>query len=192
MKIKIKFGFFACLLLLSIALTASRTFLPMICAIAVHELGHLFFARILKIKVRELKLGIFGARILPEGQLYSYRNEFLLSLGGPLFNIIAYFLSHSIFASPPSMRTFEVYSLSLAILNFLPIQEFDGSRMLTSLLMTRLEATTVEIIIRSLSFICIFTLWSISVYILMRISASLNLFIFSISLFARIFIPDIT
>jgi hypothetical protein len=41
-----------------------------------------------------------------------------------------------------------------------------------------------------ISFIFIFTLWCISVYLLLKISASLSMFIFSVSIFCKIFLPE--
>ena len=44
-----------------------------------------------------------------------------------------------------------------------------------------------ETVITSLSFVCCFALWCFSVYLMLRAGASLSLFFFSVSLFARLF-----
>jgi hypothetical protein len=48
----------------------------------------------------------------------------------------------------------------------------------------------VESILNFTSFILIFTLWSVSVYLLLKISSSVSLFVFSVAVFTKIFLPD--
>ena len=72
----------------------------------------------------------------------------------------------------------------------LPVKGFDGGRSFSCLLLSKFSPRTVATILDTTSFFCIFILWSASVYFIMRAGAYLSLFVFSASLFARMFLPD--
>ena len=189
MRCKISVGILAVFMIITLSITSPHYFLPMISAIALHELGHVLMAQLSKIRLRELKLGIFGAALSPESYLYSYKKEILLCLGGPLANFLSA-LAVSEFFDPEPFEYFKMCSLALGSLNLLPISGFDGGRIFTALLSMIFSPRTVQVISKFISFVLIFTLWSFSVYLLLKISASLSLFMFSLSLFAKTFLPD--
>ena len=189
-KIKVKIGFFS-VLMLSVIFVTSSSYLPaLILSVAIHECGHVAAARICGIRLSELNLGIFGAALTPSDSIYSYKKEVLLCLGGPAFNFISAFLYHSITKNTDSL--FIVSSLSLGILNLLPIKGFDGGRICEAMLCIILGPQKSTGIINLISFFCLFGTWTISVYLLIKASASLSLFVFSASMFVKIFIPDAT
>lgn len=189
-KCKLKIGFFAVIMLLSLAVSAPHYFPALICSVTVHELGHIVMARILKIPMYELKLGIFGASLMPTNTLFSYTDEILLCLFGPLFNLISVPIAICVFKISVS-SVFVMSSLCLAFLNLLPISGFDGGRMLSALLHRLLSPRTAQIVSKFISFIFIFSLWCFSLYLILRIGASLTLFVFSVSVFAKIFLPSL-
>ena len=129
---------------------------------------------------------------MPDSDLFSYNREILLCLAGPATNFLCVFIGLHTFGAFPSdfYQYFIFASAALGILNLLPIQGFDGGRILHALLSKHLEPRVVGAWISALSFLFIFLLWSISLYLLIRTASSLSLFIFSLSLFARIFIPE--
>ena len=99
-------------------------------AAALHELGHLIAARAMKIPIGAMRFDLLGARIDVKGRILSYGEEWLLCMAGPLssfvFSLIgSFFWSNSLLAV-----TFSCASLLLGLLNLLPIQTFDGGRML--------------------------------------------------------------
>jgi hypothetical protein len=53
-----------------------------------------------------------------------------------------------------------------------------------------LSPDTANKLLKMISFFLIFCLWSFSVYLLIKNAASLTVFIFSISLFVKIFVPQ--
>ncbi|MBE6545986.1 MAG: hypothetical protein E7668_00920 [Ruminococcaceae bacterium] len=128
---------------------------------------------------------------MPENGLFSYKKEITLCFFGPLFNLCTVALC---LLTAPIRTAFSQYltvtSLSMGLLNLLPICDFDGGRILYALLCLRLPQLYADRILRFLSFGCIFFLWSFSVYLLLRASSSLSLFIFSLSLFCKIFISE--
>ncbi len=184
---KFKIGFFALAFALCLFIFSPRYFLALITAITVHEAGHFAFARICKIQMHELRLGIFGATLTPSGSLFSYGDEILLCLGGPLFNLISVLLCVSVLHFSPS-SFFVLSSFALGMLNLLPIEDLDGGRVLRALLLRIMPYGVARAVSKIISFIFIFSLWCISVYLLLRVGASLSLFVFSASLFAKIFV----
>ncbi len=189
---KIKVGFFAVMLALSLLVSRSLFALAALFAATLHELGHILMAALCKIRLKTCKIGLYGAGICPDGNcLYSYGKELLLCLGGPLVNLTSF----AILVRHPAEQGSFLYcflfsSLILGVMNLLPIKDFDGGRILSALLSLRFTPTSADRILKVCSFTCIFLLWCFSVYLLLRFSASLSLFIFSISLFCRIFIPE--
>ena len=172
------------------ALTASSS-LPALtlCAILIHEMGHVCFARLCDISCKGFSLTPFEARIRLTGAI-SYEKEILICLGGPLFNlasaaVVQWIVGNTVFSPPFS--AFSSISAALALLNLLPIESLDGGRVIYCLLsrigLHEIAAATVKI----LSFLALFCLWSASVYTLLRCGGNLSLFLFSATLFYRIF-----
>ena len=189
MRCKISVGVLSVIMLVTLSVASPHYFLPVVLVVALHESGHVLMARVCKIRLRELKLGIFGAALSPQSCLYSYKKEILLCLGGPLMNFLSVLVITAFFDTP-RFEYFKDCSIALGLLNLLPISGFDGGRILYSLLSILLPPRAVDVLSKALSFLLIFTLWCFSVYLLIKISASLSLFIFSLSLFAKIFLPD--
>lgn len=185
---KTKIGLLALLMLLYLALSPSLFLLAVLLSAFLHELGHISAARLLKIELKELSIGIFGAGLTPSSSFFSYKKEILLCAAGPFVNLVC-FLALVPFKNP-FLSYISISSLFLGVLNLLPISSFDGGRILFSLLSRYLTPKTVLNITNSLSFLFIFSLWCFSLYLLIRVAISLSLFIFSCSLFLKIFLPE--
>ena len=189
MKIKVSFFFFA--LLLSLFLTHSYTALALVLAAALHELGHIFAARLFDIPLGELRLGAFGAAITPKYGLTSYKKELALVIAGPLVNLAS---ASVIFAYADTtdsfLSLFGFASLFLGMLNLLPIDDLDGGRFLRCAMLLKYPPDKVTRMCSSISFLLVFSLWILSVYLLLRLSLSLSLFTFSLSLFCKIFLKQ--
>lgn len=189
---KLKIGFFAIMLALSLLLSPSLISLCAALAALLHELGHVVMAAVCGIRLRECQIGIYGAGLVPDGGVYSYGQEIALCLAGPLVNLICasvglWFLNGT---AGGFWAGFVFSSLALGVLNLLPIQGFDGGRILCALLLRFCPPRTAERMVAVLSFLCVLSLWCLSVYLLLRFVASLSLFIFSLSLFSRIFLSE--
>ena len=156
----------AILILIMIAFEPPGVSLPSLTAAVIHECGHLFAARLLKIELRSLDIGPLGATIRTRGSLISYGCEWLLCAAGPAANLAsgaaAYMIFHGSERFPPGGTA--VGSLA-------------GPRAARGLL-------------SFCSVISLCGLWMLSVYLLLRWGASLSLFIFSASVFCRIFIES--
>ena len=207
MKIKLSFG--AALLLFSLILSSNYNFavIYVFCA-AAHEIGHLLAAKLLGIKIRELSLDIAGARIMPNGEIMSYKKEFLLCAAGPfasfilsVFALAVYSLRHKNLSMAELVSVFEntvngvdsalilifAFSLLQAIVNLMPISSFDGARMLGSTLSFAFGERAGEALRRTITFTFTLIVWMASVYILLRVGQGLSLFSFSLCMFLKIF-----
>lgn len=183
---KTKIGLLAILMLLALALSPSIFSLAVLLSAFLHELGHIWVARLLKITLKELSIGAFGAGLTPSSPIFSFKKEILLCAAGPLVNFLSFFILcpfENLF-----LEYFASSSLFLGALNLLPISSFDGGRILFAVLSRYFSPKTVLNITTFISFLFIFSLWCFSLYLLMRVTISLSLFIFSCSLFLKIFL----
>ena len=191
-NLRIKFGFFFVFVVLALVCTVNKfTFLALIAA-TIHEIGHLCAAKLFNIRICELNFGLLGARLKTSSALYSYSDEILLCLFGPLFNFLSatfvYIFSRNTGCYGENVEFFIISSFILGSLNLLPIRTFDGGRILEAVLSCFLPIQKAYFIINFLSFVIIFFLWCISVYFLLIYTSSLGLFIFSLSLFSSLFV----
>ncbi len=190
-KLKLRLNPISVCFIGSLLLFGNRfTAVAILCA-AIHEVGHIAAAGLLKMELYELDLGFMGARLKTSGRLHSYKSEISLCAAGPMFNFASALVCMAFFKNKGGMyEFFIVSSFFLGILNLLPIRSFDGGRIFECILSVCFSPDIARQIIDVTSFAVIFVLWSASVYILLTCAASLNLFIFSLSLFASLFIGD--
>ncbi len=168
--------------------------IPLIFAVAIHELGHILIARILKIHLKSFEMSLLGARIESSDPL-SYRDEFLLALGGPLFGFLGFALplfpavrySNVPFCSD-FLLPFSVISLCLTFFNLIPISIFDGGRMLKCVLCRLVSLDLAEKVLSIFTFLALFSMWLLSVYMILKTAAGLPMFIFCLIFFVKCFI----
>ncbi len=184
---RLKIGFLFLFFVFCLVLFAPHYFPALAAAVAIHELGHMIAARICKIHLKELRLGLLGASLCPESSLFSYKKEIALCLCGPLASILSAALAVHIFGMSND-NIFVLSSLALGILNLLPVKDFDGGRTLYALCCLFMSALGAERVLKISSFLVLFCLWSFSLYLLLRVGSSLSLFVFCLSVFAKIFI----
>ena len=188
---KIKIGFFAVIMIASLLLSSSSFSLAALLAAFLHELGHILIAKLLKIELKELSLGLFGAGLMTSNRLLSFNEEILLCIAGPAINLICFFIMNFFKLSDSSFGNyFAISSLFLGILNLLPISDFDGGRILSAILGKVMPPKKIFMIMKLLSFLLIFSLWAFSLYLILRVAFSLSLFLFSSAIFVRIFISE--
>lgn len=184
MKIRIAPG--AILLVLALALTRDTLLPAFLLAATVHELGHICAARALGIRLRVLELDMIGAKLYPALPLPSYRAELLLAAAGPSASLLLalFLLPHG----APFARTLLFTTLSFAAFNLLPVEGFDGGRMLFSLLDARLGIRTARAVRDTLSYLTLLFLFALSSCCLLRYGQNLALAVLCASLFARTFL----
>ena len=169
-----------------------QAFIPLLAA-AIHEIGHITFAYLSKIKIERLDINLFGAliSICPIG--CTYKKEAMLAASGPITNIIfaifAYaLLQKSNYDTDRGIILFIISSLFFAFINLLPAESFDGGRILNCCLLSVCTPDTASKIMEWVSLLCIFLLWSVSVYFILKTGSYLSLFVFSGSIFSKIYL----
>ncbi len=188
---KLKFSITPATFILIICMIATTPLVPLsasLCAAAIHELGHIIAAKLLSIDLAHMRLDVLGARLNTTGRLYAYSELAMLCIAGPLVNFLCFVLCFPFSSTAPWLAEFSLSSLSLGLLNLLPIDGFDGGRILHGLLCKVLPLRAAERIMLALSFCSIFLLWALSVWLLLRTGSSLTLFVFSCCLFCMLFV----
>ncbi len=109
-------------------LTASfKNFFFFASIIIIHEMGHLLMGLFFKWKVDKIYLYPYGGVTkFNEDINKSLKEELLILLNGPFFQIIYLLIGHFLFHD----KNFENYNLTILIFNLLPIFPLDGGRIL--------------------------------------------------------------
>lgn len=172
--------------LLWVITTPTRIPLLTLAAIIIHEVGHLTAARLLHMKPSGATADTIGIRLLFRGSPPSYAKEIALCAAGPLANLLSLLIA--LLFGLPADSFFSSVSCALALLNLLPIEGFDGGRIAHSSLSLILAPDKVDKLSDLLSFLFLFILWCVSIYLMMRAGNELSLFFFSTAIFFRIFL----
>lgn len=145
-----------------------------------HELGHVVFAKICKVRVLQITLLPFGGRIQLAATT-SYKERIMIAVGGPLFTWFAYVCSA---AFPPVWALhWQQIQLVLLVINCLPFYPLDGGQIVWhSLLAWRPTQKNYELFL-SLSFY-FFTI--IVVVTLLMLPQSLILAVLSLLLWSEV------
>jgi len=163
----------------------SHSFSPIIIlsAVLIHELGHILAGYALNNRIKDLSPQT-GGLLLSGAKMYSsYPSEALIAFAGPAFNLLAVFL-----ASPLRFGLTHIFcqtNTALAFLNLLPISGFDGGRITACVTYLLLPYKIAHRVCSAISFLVLFSLWSISVYLLIRTGNNLTFFLFSASIFFK-------
>ena len=203
---KIKVGFAAFVMLVTMLLSdRAEVLILYVLSATLHETGHLLAARRLKIGIKEIRFEFSGVRICTEEKLTSYKNELIMALSGPLASFI-------IFAVSVVFLSFCKTSVSEAIthiagfidgensvigavgfvalssflqgcVNLLPVKSFDGGRVVYCALAVMLSEDVAERVIELSSILFAFSLWTVALYLMLKVSAGLGIFVFSACIF---------
>ncbi len=161
-------------------------------AILLHGLGHFCVAYTVGLRALRVRRTPSGFRLVSNRPFPTYDTELFCALGGPLFNALSALLCRGLLAfgiGSTVLPSLIALSLYLALLNLLPLQGFDGERILRCLLLSRrrlfpsLSPDAIERLLSLLSMGILTLLWLLSVYVLLRRGSALSLYIFCLQLF---------
>ncbi|MBE6583562.1 MAG: hypothetical protein E7649_01085 [Ruminococcaceae bacterium] len=204
-KLKVGAGAFLMLVAVILSERASVFLIYGACAV-LHELGHLAAAWARGIEVEEIRIDISGARICTRQGAGSYADELILCMSGPMVNvaIVATGLIAARLCELPLDRAAQsverlmlageitgVGALSFFVLcaavqgamNLLPIKTFDGGRMLYCFLAMTANDSLAERIVGVTGGVCAFAIWTVAMYLMIRIGAGLGIYVFCACLF---------
>ena len=178
-KITISFTIFALMIIL-ISLNKTEFLYSTIIFAILHEIGHLLALKHFKISIEEFKVSLFGGniKILNNNKIQYYQNA-IISFCGPLVNLFFFVLFYllNIFLKNKFINEIYVINLVLAAFNLLPFYNFDGGKILASILMNFLQEKTVNYIITITSFIILIPFTYLAVYIFMLDSKNFYLLV---------------
>jgi Zn-dependent protease len=102
-------------------------------SVLLHELGHVFAAKLFKIDTRKVVLYPFGGIAFLKKDPSEGSGELLIAVAGPAVNMVLSVIGYAIFKvfGDP---TFLIINLAMAIFNLIPAYPMDGGRVLRSIL----------------------------------------------------------
>ncbi len=138
MKIKINIITYIALLLSFLSGYFDYTFV-LIISIIIHELGHCIVGSLLKMKVKEIEIYLFGGITKLESSLNTkIYKEILMIISGPLVQILFILLMYKLntLGIIRNITYEKIYMINILLLKFnlLPIIPLDGGRLLNNLL----------------------------------------------------------
>lgn len=171
--------------LMSISVSPSPFLL--ILAYLVHELGHIFFAKLMGADILKISGGVFHLSISYDTKGISYLKEAVVCSGGIIFNLITAISVYLINTSnSDTLSTFFVFNLSLALMNLYPVSILDGGGLLKSLILWKTRGDVAEKLIKWTSFFFAILLWLLSIYIQIIFSSNVSLLFISIFLLIQL------
>lgn len=153
----------------------------LICAIVIHELGHLGAARILGIPLVRFRLNPLGGVLTFDFSRISYGREAAVHLSGPLAGLV----SGAVGGMLAKDCFFTGISVVLACVNLLPIRGLDGGGILRCVLSRFCNPDTVWRIGEICSVTGVLLLWSAVLWIELRVTANLGLMAFAAMLLLK-------
>ena len=147
-----------------------------------HESAHLFFYCIFKARIKSVRVLPFGisAEFSSTSKL-SFAKENTALLAGPLFNLIiallAFLISKSLYFEENGV--FIAYNIAYFLLNILPVFPLDGGRVLRNILFRALAYKKAVLISRTVSFVFIAVLFSLSLFIFLSGTGNFSLLLVS-------------
>lgn len=156
-------------------------------AALLHECGHFAAAAVLRIPLKCLKIDFLGARMELTSGLLPYGKEWLLCAAGPFASLLFAAVAAPLWNITHLAQIFSCASLVLGLVNLLPINSFDGGRMLESFLCATFGSTVAARCGKVCSFLFLFLLWTCAVYLMLRAGNGMALFCFSVTLLLRFF-----
>jgi len=124
--------FFSLILVSAIVAGFYIELLAALSALLIHEIAHIFLARMLGLKVEKLELLPFGGRIKMNLDETMPESEMITVLAGPMANFIMagllFFLVVEDFINLDLAQILIKYQLSLGLFNMLPALPLDGGR----------------------------------------------------------------
>ena len=207
---KIKFGIGGALMIAAMAISDSGEVIAVYCfAALLHELGHIIAASVLGVGIKEIKFGFSGVRIVTDSTLTSYKSELVLAAAGPLVNVMAFIGSLAVFYAKDknveeafscadaflrgenetfigALGFFALSSLIQAAMNLLPVCSFDGGRILYCTLAEIWGQRAADRINEICSALVAWLLWTLALYLMLRISSGLGIFVFAACIFGGV------
>ncbi len=166
-----------------------------LCA-ALHEVAHIFAAKLCGCEIEKLRILAIGADIqLKNINTISYKKEFFIAISGPIINLILVVIAiciQIIFGISSFFQLFALCNAILFFINILPIMPLDGGRALYSLLLLKVNIVKATYISDFVSLITVIPILALGLYILYITGYNFSLLLISIYLLVLFVIKNLT
>lgn len=143
-------------------------------SILIHEISHIFIAKIFKIKLKNLRVSIFGASLEIEKTINNKQiKKILMYLAGPISNLLVVILMQYININEQEKNIIIYTNLSLFIFNLLPIIPLDGGNILKEIFQIKLDnltANKVSLYISKINLMILTFVYSIAILKIKNVS----------------------
>ncbi len=152
-----------------------------------HELGHLVVMRMCSLDANGFELTLFGAEI--STSLWNVGTTVLVAVyaAGAAANLLTAAAVTAIFGHTAAAELFAACSLSLAVINMLPVRSLDGG-CIAEVLLYRISPLHAHTVLSVISAVTLVILWLVSVYMILLFNSNISLLLFCIYLFATLFL----
>lgn len=181
-EIYVSFLFAACLLIMLI-FDRTGLIIPTLFAVIIHETGHLFAMWCLECQPKKIRLIPASVQIV-RNFCFKKSGEIKIALMGPAFNVILFlvlFLNYLIFKNE-TVLTFGILNLVIGVFNLLPVSGLDGGIVLEHLLEKYFNPQKASYLVRLLTVFLAFSAFVIGVYLWVRESLNISVFIVALYL----------
>ena len=151
----------------------------------IHELGHILFMKIYKIRINRINITPFSVDIIHNSSFIPYKKEIIILLFGPLINIFLSLLFFVLYTLSPNQNLFKyisIQSLLIGFINLIPISSLDGGRILLIWLKNHFDIEDAEKISFIVSIIFIIPLMTSGFLILFKSNFNISILLLSIYL----------
>ncbi|MBQ7453059.1 MAG: site-2 protease family protein [Clostridia bacterium] len=158
-----------------------------------HELAHFFVAKKLGYVCEKIKLMPYGAVLYAEDDAFGTVDEFVISLAGPLFNLLMCVLCVCVWWVAPTMyestQYFMLANLGVGLINLLPVFPLDGGRVVLAVLSKDLSRGKAVSIVKVITVIFSLMLFVLFVFLVGK-SFNFSIAVFAFMLLLSVFDED--
>ncbi len=163
--------------------------LPVILAVAIHEVGHLFAMWLLESAPKSIRL-IPASVQITRSINGKYKNDILIALSGPIINLVLFATLYVNFLAfkNETVLYYSLINLIVGVFNLLPVTGLDGGTALFSLLAKKFDINRRLLILRIVTLIMAFAVTFLAVTLTIRGQINISVYIVAIYLFVSVII----
>ena len=152
----------------------------------IHEMGHMFVSEKVGYSLNRIVLMPYGALISGDIEDVSYKDECLISLGGPFINICLALFFVALWWFFPDLYPYTdiavLANVSIALINLIPCYPLDGGRFLLATLSIIISRKKALLIARGISILCSIIVFALFIYSIF-VKINITLLFFSLFMF---------
>lgn len=180
--IKIDFLFVA-VITLALLLDNTYTVILGILSAFIHEISHIISFIVLGKTPKKLSFEVTGILLEKDNICMSLKEELIVLLSGSFVNLIIFFIIFISGTKNKSLNIFAVSNLILGIMNLLPLNAFDGGKIINLILSLFINVNFAYTICKIVQIIITCIFFIIYIYLVINYSFNFSLLIMFIYLF---------